>query len=203
MSTFELTSGVFITAIISRPDGGQYRSVIRSLQETPGDLRHIDSVLTDDNLRMLGLIETNQSTVVKGLAKSAPRAKKKTGAAIREMSDDERTPNDTGLEAGFPKTGKKQKGKAVVPKFKRRKSVIVSRSIPGIISSDSAICQPGNIFAGLDDVPIPECVSLYHESGSVELREALNISELLPVSAVDTSGWSGALRICIHFHNTT
>ena len=152
---------------------------------------------------MLGLIETNQSTVVKGLAKSAPRAKKKTGAAIREMSDDEWTPTDTGLAADFPQAGKKRKGKAVVPKFKRRKSVVVSRLIPGIISSDSALCQPGNIFIGLDDVPIPECVSLYHKSGLVELREALDISELLPVSAVDTSGWSGALRICIHFHNTT
>ena len=193
----------FLAAIISRPDGGRYRNVIRSLQEVPSDLRHIDLVLTDDNLRTLGLIETNQSIVVEGFVKSAPKAKKRTGVAIRGMGDDERTPTDTGLAADFPQAGKKRKGKAVVPKFAGRKSVIVSRLISGIISSDSALCQSGNIFTGLDDVPIPECVSLYHKSGLVELREALDISGLLPISAVETSGWSGALHICIHSHDTT
>ena len=87
----------FLAAIISRPDGGRYRNIIRSLQEVPSDLRHIDLVLTDDNLRMLGLIETNQSIVVEGLVKSALKAKKKTGVEIRGMGDDERTPTDLSL----------------------------------------------------------------------------------------------------------
>ena len=122
---------------------------------------------------------------------------------IREMSDDERTPTDTELAADLSRVEEKLKGKAVVPKLKRRKSVVVSRLIPEITTSDAAPCKSGNIFIGLDDIPIPEYVSLHHESGLDELREALEIGEPLPVSAVDTSGWSGVLHICIHFHNTT
>ena len=171
-------------------------------------MRHIDSVLTDDNLRMLGLIETNQSIVIEGLAKPASKTKKKKverkpSIVIREMSDDERAPTDTELAADLTRIEEKRKGKAVVPKLKRRKSAVVSRLIPGITTSDAAPCQSRNIFIGLDDIPIPEYVSLHHESGLDELREALEISEPLPVSVVDTSDWSGVLHICIHFHNTT
>ncbi len=165
-------------------------------------------MLTDDNLRILGFIEMNQSIVIEGLAKPASKKKKKIvkrkpGIVIREASDDERTPTDTELAADISRIEEKRKGKAVVPKFKRRKSVVVSRSIPGITISDAAPCQSGDIFRGLDDIPIPEYVSLYHEYGLEELREALEISEPLPISAIDTYGWSGVLHICIHIHNTT
>ena len=95
-----------LAAIISRPTGGHYRGIVQSLQRVPRDSRHIDLLLTDDNLRTLGVIEMSQSIVIEGLAKLASRKKKevvkrKPGIVIREVSDDERTPTDTEIAAAL------------------------------------------------------------------------------------------------------
>ena len=114
---------------------------------------------------------------------------------IREASDDERTPTDTEIAADLSRIEEGQKGKAAVPKLKRWKSVVVTRSQPGVTVSSASPCQSGDLFTGLDDIPIPDYVSLHHGSGLEELRGALDISESLPVSVIDASGWSGGLRI--------
>ena len=114
---------------------------------------------------------------------------------IREASDDERTPTDTEIAADLSRIEEGQKGKAAVPKLKRWKSVVVTRSQPGVTVSSASPCQSGDLFTGLDDIPIPDYVSLHHGSGLEELRGALDISDSLPVSVIDASGWSGGLRI--------
>ena len=178
-------------------------------------------MLNDYNLIILGLIDINQSIVVEGLAKPASKkedkkktkkrkVKKSLGIRIIEASDEERTHTDSesmaDLSGNLEESGERRKGKAAVSKklkSKGWKSVDVSPPISGVMISEAAPSHSRDIFKGLDDIPIPDYISISHNPGLEELQDVLNMNEPFPLSAVNTSGRFGGLHIYTHFHGTS
>ena len=178
-------------------------------------------MLNDYNLRVLGLIDINQSIVVEGFSKSVSKkenkkkpkerkAKRSLGIRIIEASDEERTQTDSepmaDLSGNLEESGEKRKGKAAVSKklkSKGGKSVDVFLPASGVMISEAAPSHSRDSLKGLDDIPIPDYISISHNPGLEELQDVLNMNEPFPLSAVNTSGRFGGLHIYTHFHGTS
>ena len=149
-------------------------------------MRDINSVLTDRNLRIVGLIERNQSIRLEGTLRAASKKQlkcKTPRVVITEGGDEERTPTDNelaaGSSAGFQATKGRRKGKAAAykrPKSSWWKSVVVSLPVPGIRISEAPSSPTESPFEGLADISIPDYVSFQHDTGLEELSSALDLS---------------------------
>lgn len=173
-------------------------------------MRDLDSVLTDRNLRTVGLIERKQSIRLEGVLRAAPtkRVKRKApGVVIAGEGDEEHTPTNDEPVAGpsdsFQGSKGRRKGKAVAHKChksSRWKSITMSLPASGVRISEAPPFLVENPFEGLADILIPDFVSLQHDTGLEEFQCALDLSESLPTSVADITGWSGG---CTHIHSTT
>ncbi|WP_213082978.1 hypothetical protein, partial [Escherichia coli] len=126
-SSYKLTSSFLFTAVISRPEGEYFKEIVRVLQEVPNEVRDIDSVLTNRNLRIVGLIERNPSIRLEGTLRAVSKKRMKRKApdvVIAEGVDPERTLTDNELKVGpscsFQDSGGRRKDEAVA--HKRSKS---------------------------------------------------------------------------------
>ena len=73
--------------------------------------------------------------------------------------------------------------------------MVLHRTLPGVRIVEAPSLPAENQFEGLADLPIPDIESEQHDVESGELRHTLDVSDPLPASAIDTSGWSGGLHI--------
>lgn len=135
-----------------------FREIVLVLQEVPSEERNIDSILTDRNLRIVGLIERNQSIRLEGTLTvvSKKRAKHKTpGVVITEGVDLERTPTDDELLVGpsnaVQDSEGKRKGNAAVfkrPKSDRRKSWLWLCPFLGLVLQRLLLCRRKTFLKG-------------------------------------------------------
>lgn len=179
------------------------------LQEVPGEDRDIDLLLTDRNLRILGLIERRQSILLDGALKSASKKRvmrKKRKVVVIEEADSGRTHTDEeplGEPADVVQDDDGQrKGKTRVfkPSKKGRwKTVVTSRLVSGIRISEMPPPRSENLYEGLTNLSIPDNVSFSQGAGSDEFQHTIELSEPFPINAIDTSGWSGG---CTYIHTS-
>ena len=151
------------------------------------------------------MIGRRQSIGLDGALKTVSREKikrKKPRVVIIEEPDSERTHTDeeplVGPANAIPDSDEKRKGKAVAskqPKSGRRKSVVVHCPLSGVRIAEAPSLQAENQFEGPADPPIPDIEPEQHDVELGGPRHIVDVSESLPASAIDTSGWSGGLHI--------